>query len=99
MINQLWSKTFWLDAAERMGKTFLQVFILQLIASGWFSVDGIQDISTAKRALIAAGGSVLSLLSSLLSTTVGNPESASLASPSVPPVDDAPPAPPRDHIN
>ncbi len=89
-MTQLWKKTFWIDAGERMLKTFIQVFVLQLIASGWFSVDGIQDLDTGKRALLAALGAVLSLLSSLLSTAVGNPTSASLAAPPVPQVEATP---------
>lgn len=73
------------DTAERAVKTFVQVFILQLVAAGWFSVDGIVDISTPKRAGLAALGAGLSVLSSALSKLVGNKESASLVAADEPP--------------
>jgi len=63
---------------ERAGKTFVQVFVLQMIAAGWFTVDGIQDISTPKRAGLAALGAGLSVISSALSSLFGNSSSPSL---------------------
>lgn len=68
-----WAK----DTGERAVKTFVQVFVLQLLAAGWFTVDGIVDFSTPKRAVIAAGGAALSIVSSALSKLVGSPNSAS----------------------
>lgn len=66
------------DTAERAAKTFVQVFVLQLVAAGWFSVEGIIDVSTPKRAGLAALGAGLSVLSSALSKAFGNKEDASL---------------------
>lgn len=74
LVLKAWAR----DTLERAGKTFVQVFVLQLIASGWFTVDGMMDISTPKKALIAAGGAGLSVLSSALSVFVGPHADASI---------------------
>lgn len=76
MENKLvtWAK----DMGERAVKTFIQVFALQMIASGWFTVDGIVDISIPKRAAIAAGGALLSVVSSSISGLYGDHGTASV---------------------
>lgn len=71
---KLWAQ----DTAERATKTFIQVFVLQLIASGWFTMEGINDYSIVKKAALAAGAAALSLITSAFSKMFGSPETASL---------------------
>jgi hypothetical protein len=76
-------KPWLVDTAERAGKTFLQVFVLQLIASGWFTVEGIIDWSILQKATFAAAGAGLSVISSALSKIKGPPSTASLVQPTI----------------
>lgn len=71
-------KPWALDTGERAGKTFVQIFVLQLIASGWFTVEGIIDFSILEKAGFAGGAAALSVISSALSKLFGSPDSASL---------------------
>lgn len=74
----------WLyDTAERAAKTFLQVFVLTLIASGWFTTEGIVDLSIVQKAALAAGGAGLSVISSALSKIKGPPSTASFVQPAI----------------
>lgn len=85
-------KVWAVDAGERAAKTFAQVFALQMIASGWFSMNGIVDFSVPKRCAFAAGGAALSVISSALSKAFGNGADASVVDlhPVDPAVDPAP---------
>ena len=66
------------DLVERAFKTFVQVFVLQLIAAGVFTVNGIAELALYQQALVAAGGSALSVVSSLLSKKFGDADTASI---------------------
>lgn len=71
MSNQdLLSKVFWLDAKERLIRTFFQVLITtlpaQTVATTLFSGDWAQLKVLAWQALTAAGAACLSLLWSLI---------------------------------
>lgn len=70
----MFSKKFLKDAAERMVKTFFQVGI---------PLVSLSDLSTVRSAALAGVGAALSLVMSLVSTQVGDQESASLVVPSV----------------
>lgn len=70
------------DVVERVIRTYLQVFIGLLIASG-FGVDGAVDLSVLATAAVAALPAVLSLIMSLLARGVGDSESASFAKPPI----------------
>jgi hypothetical protein len=78
---KVWWSSSWrwvLDTAERAVKTFVQVFLLQLVAAGWFSVDQIVDLSLVQRSLLAGGAAALSVVSSAISKKFGSSEDASL---------------------
>lgn len=76
-------KPWLLDTAERASKTFLQIFVLQLIASGWFTVEGIIDWSILQKAVFAAAGAALSVISSAASKIKGPPSTASFVQPTI----------------
>jgi uncharacterized membrane protein HdeD (DUF308 family) len=73
-------KPWAIDTGERSVKTFIQVFVLQLVAAGWFTMEGIIDYSIPQKAALAAGGAGLSIISSALSKLFGSPDSASMVS-------------------
>ena len=70
----MWSSYFWIDAAERAIKTAAEVAIL-FFSAGQLNVFAV-DWKTVVG--LALGGAVLSVLSSLASSKVGFPTSASL---------------------
>jgi len=72
------SKRYAVDLAERVTWTFLQAFGAQLVVSGWFSVDGVDDLSLLQKAGIAGAAAVLSLLKGLVAKHVGSPTTAAL---------------------
>lgn len=76
-------KPWLIDTAERAGKTFVQVFVLQLIASGWFTVEGVIDWSLLQKAAFAGAGAGLSVISSAASKIKGPPSTASLVQPKI----------------
>ncbi len=84
----MFTRTWALDALERLAKTFTQVFLAQMIASG-LDVQTLTDTSTLQRAGVAAIGAVLSLVFSALSQWSANPGTASL----IPEIIAAPPGP------
>ncbi|MCK9929310.1 hypothetical protein MXD62_19360 [Frankia sp. Mgl5] len=68
------------DLIERVLRTFAWAFGAQLIASGWFSVDAITDLSILARAGVAGVAAVLALLGGLVvkALKVGNPATAGI---------------------
>jgi hypothetical protein len=76
------TKRYIRDLVERVGSTYAQAFLGLLLASG-VGVDGVLDLSTIKKAAIAAIPAALSLVKGLLARGVGDKESASLAKPPI----------------
>ena len=76
------TKRYIRDLAERVGATYLQALIGLLLLSG-FGVDGVLDLSSVRKAAIAAIPAALSLVKGLLARSVGDRESASLAKPPI----------------
>jgi hypothetical protein len=70
----MYNKKFIEDIAERAIKTFAQTF-LALVGS---DMAGIFTIATVDTLKVSLGAALLSVLSSIASTQVGNSESASL---------------------
>lgn len=66
------------DLLERVVVTFLGAFAAALIASNWFSIEGIQDTSTLGQAGLAGAAAVLSLAKGLVASAFGSKDSASL---------------------
>lgn len=71
--------TYLRDLGERVAATFAGAFGASLILSNFFSIEGIQDVSTLGQAGLAGAAAVLSLIKGLVATRVGSPDSASLA--------------------
>jgi hypothetical protein len=69
----MYNKNFIEDLAERAIKTFAQTF-LALVGS---DMAGIFTIATVDTLKVSLGAALLSVLSSIASTQVGDPESAS----------------------
>lgn len=65
------------DIAERAGWTFVQAFAATLLASGWFNIEQITDVSLLQNAGIAGIAAVISLVKSLVGTKLGNTDTAS----------------------
>lgn len=72
-------RLYLIDLAERVGWTAVQTFLAVLVASGWFSVDGVVDTSILQRAGIAAIAAVLALLKGVVAKLIGDRNSASTA--------------------
>lgn len=72
----MWTRHFWIRAAERAVKTFAQSGIAMITADGfdWFHVDWRGALG------VAAVATVLSVLSSIVSTEVGAPNDPSAVS-------------------
>ena len=77
-VNRQWLT----DALERIIATFLQGFLVIVVAAGADQIN----MGTLKAAGVAGAMAVLAFLKSLLAQKVGNPESASLAPSVGPPV-------------
>lgn len=71
----MWTVRFWRDATERMVKSAAQGALLYL---GGDQVLGAWHANWAAAGGIALGAAILSLLTSLVSSRVGDPSSASL---------------------
>ena len=72
----MWTGTFWKDAIERAIKTFAQVAAASFAAGNklaMFTPMGLADILK-----LAAAASIVSILTSIASTGVGDSDSASL---------------------
>lgn len=74
----MFTKTWALDAIERLAKTFCQVFLAQLLASGLDLTGALTDTSSVQRAAVAGIGAVLSLVTSALSSWSADPGTASI---------------------
>lgn len=72
------TSTYFADLAERCFKTFLQVFLAQIIASGVDLTHSLTNVSTLQKAGVAGIGAVLSILFSVASAYAGNNGSASV---------------------
>ncbi|AXK89893.1 hypothetical protein DXT66_27265 [Nocardia farcinica] len=77
------SRQFWHAAAERAVKTFAQTLLalLSAVSTGALITGGIPWAFVVGAVGVAAWAAALSLLSSVVSTTVGDPESPSLLRP------------------
>jgi hypothetical protein len=73
-------KRYLLDLLERVGWTAAQAFLATLIASGFFSVDNVTDLSILQKAGVAALAAVLSLAKGLAARAVGSPYTAATLS-------------------
>lgn len=73
----MWTKKFWKAAAERAAKSAAQALLLLWAADGAFNV---LDVDYAPAFGISVGAAVLSLLTSVISTSVGDEASPSLVS-------------------
>jgi hypothetical protein len=72
----MWTKQFWKDALERAVKSSAQVLILAWpLADGVFNVF---EVNAARAAGIGAGAFVLSILTSVVSVSVGTRGTASI---------------------
>lgn len=69
----MWTKTFWRDAAERAAKTGAQAFAALLTVG-----MTVLDLDWGNAAAVVGTAAVASLLTSILSSGVGDHESASL---------------------
>ncbi|WP_229434734.1 holin [Nocardia farcinica] len=80
------SKQFWRGAAERAVKTFAQTLLalLSAVSVGALTGGGIPWQFVVGAVGASAWAAALSLLSSVASTTVGDPESPSLLRPEPP---------------
>lgn len=69
------------DLVERIVRTFGWAFGAALIGSGWFSIEGITDVSILAKAGIAGVAAVLALLGGLVVKIlkIGNPATAGIA--------------------
>lgn len=67
------------DIVERVLSTFAVAFLAVLIASGWFSVDGITDVSILAKAALAGVAALLSLAKGVAARWIGDAGSASLS--------------------
>lgn len=69
----MWTKTFWLDAAERATKTGVQASL------ALFTVGvTVLDLDWGNAAAVAGTAALVSLGTSIISSGVGRPDSASL---------------------
>jgi hypothetical protein len=69
-------KRYLRDVLERVAWTFLQAFAATLIASGFFSVDNVTDLSILQKAGVAGVAAVLSLLKGVVASQIGSPYTA-----------------------
>jgi hypothetical protein len=70
----VWTKDFWLDAGERALKTFAQVFLTFIVVG----TTGVMDLDWVTAASVAAVAALASVLTSIVSEKVGDPDTASL---------------------
>lgn len=70
----MYNKTFWQDVAERAIKTFAQTFIALVGAdtAGMFTIAVVDNFK------VSLGAAILSVLSSIGSSKVGDPTSPSI---------------------
>jgi len=68
----MFSRTFLLDAAERVFWTYVQAFL------GLLLVSGVTDLDALQAAAVAAVPAALAALKAIIATRFGDPESAAL---------------------
>ncbi|MGH3878080.1 MAG: holin [Actinophytocola sp.] len=73
----MWTARFWKQTAERAVKTAAQVLLLLWASDGVFNILTVDPTTAAG---VAAGGAVLSVLTSLVSLPVGPKGSPSMVS-------------------
>ncbi len=78
MADEYLTQRYWIDVAERVFWTFLQAFGAQLVLSGWFTVDGVIDLSILEKAGLAGVAAALSFVKGLVARGVGSPTTAAL---------------------
>ena len=79
-MKQFWTKAFWKDTTERAVKTAAQT------AMASFGVGtGLLDVDWAASASVVGAATVFSILSSIVSSGVGDPTNASLLEGDAPP--------------
>jgi hypothetical protein len=71
----MWTTTFWKDAAERALKTAAQALLSLWVVGGAFNI---LTVSWGPALGVAAGAAVVSLLTSLVSSGIGEKGTASL---------------------
>jgi hypothetical protein len=71
----MFTKVFWMDAAERALKTFFQVFLAVVIEERIFNAF---ELDWQQMAGIGLGAALISVATSVVSSRVGDHESASL---------------------
>jgi hypothetical protein len=64
------------DLIERVLWTFAQAFAATLLASGFFEIDNVTDVSILQKAGIAGIAAVLAVIKGLVATKVGSPYTA-----------------------
>lgn len=74
----MWTWTFWKDALERAIKTAVQVFVVTYSAEAAQVTDMFSGDSLLGTLSLAAATAILSIGTSILSTGIGDGESASL---------------------
>lgn len=63
----MYTPTFFKDLAERCAKTFVQVFLATMVASGTDLINAFSDVSALQAAGLAGLGAVASILFSVVS--------------------------------
>lgn len=74
----MWTSAFWYDAGERALKTAVQVFVGAYGAASLAPTEMFNPISLKETLLLAGASAILSVGTSILSTGLGDGESASL---------------------
>jgi hypothetical protein len=72
------ARSYGRDLAERVVWTFLQAFGAMLVVSGFFSVEGVTDLSNLQKAGVGGMAAVLALLKGVVAKSVGDKNSPSL---------------------
>lgn len=70
----MWTKSFWLDATERAVKTGTQSILALLVVDG----STVLSLDWGNAAAVAGTAALVSLGTSLISSGVGRPDSASM---------------------
>ena len=92
MKNLMFTKEFWLEAAERAVKTFAKTFLAMVSAVAVFDVFSADWLTLVG---VSLGAAVLSILTSLVSAEIGDYGKPSLVA-RKPDMDDAPVDEPED---
>lgn len=71
------TKQYWLKLGEQVVTVAVVAFLGSLILGGWFSVEGVAQLSLLSKAGIAAASAVLTFLRGLAASVVGDSNSPS----------------------